>query len=59
MMSGLLFKSVTQQGHMRGLTYSRRRYFGDDPEYPGLPASPGSSRKAASRVARLLRFFHG
>jgi hypothetical protein len=58
MMSGLLFKSVTQQS-MRGLTYSRRRYFGDDPQYPGLPASPGSSRKAASRIVRLLRFFHG
>jgi hypothetical protein len=58
MMSGLLFKSVTQQS-MRGLTYSRRRYFGDDPQYPGLPASHVSSRKAASRIVRLLRFFHG
>ncbi len=58
MMSGLLFKSITQQP-MRGLTYSRWRYFGGDPAYPGLIASPVSSRKAASRVVRLLRFFHG
>ncbi len=57
MMSGLLFKSITEQP-MRGLTYSRRRYFGDDPAYPGLPASPVSSR-TASRVVRLFRFIHG
>lgn len=58
MMSGLLFKSVAEQP-MRGLTYSRRRYFGADPAYPGLPASHVSSRKAPSRVVRLFRFIHG
>ena len=59
MMTSLLFKGMERR-HMRGLTYSRRRYFVDDPDYPDLPAYTGNSRHAAVNwMLRLLRLLHG